>query len=163
MNERRILETLLAFAGIWMMIRQIPDYAGTLAALFSGSGGFVMAGREFFVLQGFHLAASGVIGLVLLASRKIVAAWIFPNPSTVTFSGEGLFSAGVAIVGIYFFVTGLSNLGLFAFLDSGAPARQRLLVSGTVSAFLGMVLFAASRIVAVLYRLLSSANEKSKP
>ena len=109
-ETRKLVESLVALAGIWLLFRQLPDYASTMYMMTHESQ---MGGPELITIQSIHFLASIFFGSILILARKLVSRWLVHENSTNQLQGQALVSAGVAIVSVYFILSGVTEIGQY--------------------------------------------------
>ena len=139
MQGRSLVESLLAVAGIWLVARQIPDYATSLLLMATGDLPVSGAGPSVLATQGIHFLVSAIAGLILIFSRKLLAEWFLPEEAKMQVGAEPLFAAGIGVVGVYFIISGALTLWQLMWPGSSYP-----LWSGILSMLLGLGLFFAT-------------------
>jgi hypothetical protein len=113
MNEtRKLVEALIALAGIWLLFRQLPDYASSLYLIIRGSEA-VASNPEFISIQSIHFVASVIFGATLILFRKRLASWLVPQEGEIQFQPQALVSVGVAIISVFFILSGVVALGQY--------------------------------------------------
>ena len=146
-SGRRLVEALLAVAGIWMLVRQIPDYITTIYVAAAGSLESVWSGPDVVSVQGLHFFVSAVLGTALLLARNVIARRLFPDLNDEALASDGILAAGVAIVGVYYAMSGLIDLSVLADWRPGPPADRSQLWFGAASAILGGLLFVSAGLI----------------
>ena len=147
-----LLESLLAAGGIWLMARELPDYA--TFAILALAGGLPVSGTGpgAFLTPTLHFFLSVVAGSLLIMLRRPIAAWVHPADSGGTVAGDGLLAAGLGVLSIYFIGTGAIALGrLIGPSDMGMDMDMDMgyqVWSGVVSIVVGTILFVGTRWIA---------------
>ncbi len=147
-SARRFLEALLILAGVWLLFRQLPDYAATLYVAFGNEdfASSVDRGRSpLLIMQGIYLAANVACGLLLIACRSLLARTLFPNElSGVSLESTSLIAAGTALIGTYFIISGVVELGAHFMLTRDLRSEPFVRWRGVFSLLAGLVLFLVS-------------------
>jgi hypothetical protein len=159
---RRFLEALLILGGIWLLFRQLPDYAATLyVAIFSSAwvSESDLGRTQLLILQSVHLGASVACGLLLIIMRSWLARSLMPGETRgVSLQSSALVAAGAALIGTYFIIWGFVELGTHYMLARDSRAEPFVRWRGVFSSTAGLVLFLLSawfgRVWAVLERRL---------
>lgn len=152
MDGRKIVESLLGVGGIWLLAKQLPDYATTLTATLSGRFSVSASPPTALLFQSVHFAVSFMAGGVLLLARKPIARWLHPEAGSAPTPGESVFAAGVGLLAIYFVVFGLLELGPFVWADMRFQERPDVMLRGSFSVALGVALFIASPWILCLWK-----------
>jgi hypothetical protein len=148
MEGRSLVESLLAAGGIWLMARELPDYATFAILALAGGLPVSGAGPGAFLTPTLHFFLSVAAGLLLIMLRRPIAAWVHPADSGGTVAGDGLLAAGLGVLSIYFIGTGAIALGrLIGPSDMGMDMGYQVW-SGVVSIVVGAILFAGTRWIA---------------
>lgn len=148
MEGRSLVESLLAAGGIWLMARELPDYATFAILALAGGLPVSGAGPGAFLTPTLHFFLSVAAGLLLIMLRRPIAAWVHPADSGGTVAGDGLLAAGLGVLSIYFIGTGAIALGrLIGPSDMGMDMGYQV-CSGVVSIVVGAILFAGTRWIA---------------
>lgn len=113
MNSRRLIESLLGVAGLWLIARSLPDYATTLALHWTGGLPVPDVGFDFFRLRSWQFFFTVLVGVGLIATRRPLARWLQPEGADVTLDPPSFLMAGIALLGIYFVVSGLTDLSQY--------------------------------------------------
>lgn len=112
---RRLIEALLVVAGLWLAVRQIPDYAASLYITFYGgvfAGGLDDGQVQMLLVQSIHFVVSVGTGAALFLSRRAIAWAAFPaETSGLAVSARALMAVGLGLMGAYFIVGGAIDLG----------------------------------------------------
>ena len=152
MGSRKLVESLLGVAGIWLVAYQIPAFATSIYLVASGEMPDSDLGPSLLKSQGFHFAATIITGVILLCTRKHIGRWLHPSDADVALSAQPIFAVGVALIAVVLMVSGLGSLSQF-FGWRGSGMEQPLLMwSGVASILLGVLLFLASPWVSRLWR-----------
>ena len=145
-----LLESLLAAGGIWLMARELPDYATFAILALAGGLPVSGAGPGAFLTPTLHFFLSVVAGSLLIMLRRPIAAWVADSGGTV--AGDGLLAAGLGVLSIYFIGTGAIALGrLIGPSDMGMDMDMDMgyqVWSGVVSIVVGTILFVGTRWIA---------------
>ena len=151
-NGRQIVEAVLAVLGIWLVVRNVPDYAVLLAFEARTSSVAPMGGSPI-TLQTVHLAASALTGALIVASRKRLAHWLYPETCAPE-TGWPSVSAGAAIVAVWSVLRGVVELATY-YVNSGS-ADVYLRNVGVISMLAGVLLFIAAPWIERLWRRLDA-------
>jgi hypothetical protein len=150
-NGRQTIEALLAVLGIWLVVRNVPDYA-VLLVLQSRVSAVAPTGPSPIVIQTIHLTASALTSALLIVSRKRVAQWLHPETGAQEPNWLSV-SAGAAVVAVYSILRGIVDLGTYyANSDSTLYLRS----TGVVSVLAGALLFIAAPWTERLWRRLNA-------
>jgi hypothetical protein len=145
MTGRPLVESLLAVAGIWLVARQFPDYAAFAILALSGALPVSGIAPGVFSTQALHFLWSVGVGGLLIFLRRPIARWIHPANSGETVSCQGLLTAGLGVLSIYFIGSGLIALGrLVGQIGMGIDMAFQAW-NGVVSILVGGVLFICAR------------------
>jgi hypothetical protein len=80
----------------------------------------------------------------LILGRRAFACWIEPDEAEAEIKVEPLLAVGIALVGVYFFVSGATSIALFVSFNSFGGMQSSAFWSGAISALLGLGLFLLS-------------------
>ena len=105
------------------------------------------------MLQTFHLTASVLTGALIIASRKRLARWLYPEASALETNWLSV-SAGAAIVGVYSVLRGIVDFGTYYINSGSADVYFRNV--GAVSILGGILLFIAAPWIERLWRRLDA-------
>ncbi len=108
MQTRSLVSALIAILGIWLLLRNAPDYTSSIFV--------ALTDREeipatFLWLHGLHLLINALFGALLIVLRNRLAHWLVPNEGETAVQARSFLSVGVAVVGIYFVTLGAISLG----------------------------------------------------
>ena len=146
-SVRRFLEALLILAGVWLVFRQLPDYAATLYVAFVNDDLASEVDRgssQLLIMQGIQLGASVACGLLLIACRTLLARTLFPSEvSGVSLASTSFVAAGSALIATYFIISGVVELGSHYML-TGVRSEPFLRWRGVFSLLAGVVLLLMS-------------------
>ncbi len=139
---RKLIESLLALAGIWLLFRQLPDYASTLYIMLQGS---IVGSPELIGIQSIHFFASVFFGAVLISARKFISRWLVREENNNQFQSQALVSVGVAIVSVFFVLSGVTELGqYYGVMQESNASNPYPLWKGIFSIASGLVAFVFS-------------------
>lgn len=141
-ETKTLISALLALAGIWLMLRQVPDYAATVYLIIVDSPD----GSSLLVpTQSIRFIASLLCGAFLVLGRRPLADWLVPSSQVTEHQPQSLLSVGVAIVAVYFLLSGLVALGQHvAFSRIQNISDEYVLWQGVFSIGTGVLMFVAS-------------------
>ncbi len=143
LDARRLLESLIALAGIWLLFRQLPDYVATMYVAFVDSE-TVQADR-FVAVQSIHFGASVFFGFLLIIVRKFVARWLTSDEVQASVQAEPMMAAGIAVVSLYFVLSGVVALGAhYVTTQMSNASNPYTLWQGVFSVVSGLLLFLLS-------------------
>ena len=145
-QTRQLSEALLAVAGVWLLIRQMPDYATSLYMGWSDpSLAHAPDAPNFLVIQGFHFFVSALLGSVLILGRKPISKWVTPNRPEHDSTAGVLISIGAAVIGIFYLAAGVITLGTYyAIYEKLGSTSPNMFWRGFFSVGVGIFLFAVS-------------------
>lgn len=152
-QTRQLSEALLAVTGIWLLVRQMPDYAVSSYMIWSQpSWAQVPDAPNVLVIQGMHFLVSALIGLVLLFGRKPISRWLGLGQSANEAGSGALIAIGAAVIGVFFVADGGVTLGTYyATLEQSESTgqmlgsnRPRMFWDAWFSVGTGVLLFAVS-------------------
>lgn len=155
LDARKLVEALLAVAGIWLLFRQLPDYTATLYVAFFSED---VSRGPLLAIQSIHFAASIVFGFLLIAGRSPIARRLTPAGSQASIGRSAIVAAGTAVVATYFMISGVIELGTSYMTASRLPNEPFLLWRGIFSFVSGLLLFLCSASCARLWSLLERRN-----
>lgn len=145
-QTRQLSEALLAVAGIWLLVRQVPDYTTSLYVSWSQPSWAQTPGApNFLTIHGLHFLISALIGLALVLGRKPISRWLTPSQSTNEATGDVLIAIGIAIIGVFYAAEGGITLGTYyASLEQLSSTHSNMFWNGCFSVGMGVFLFAFS-------------------
>jgi hypothetical protein len=143
MASRKLVESLLGVAGIWLLLRQIPDYATTLLLVATGEVREPGVGPSMLAFQSLHFAASVLTGFALLFARKSLAKWLHPGDSESSVQAQPVLAFGVTLLGLYFFIAGILKVAEYFARRATVSVEPYLLWVGIASSVLGTLMFMA--------------------
>ena len=152
MQGRNLIGSLLAVIGVWLIVREIPDYVTSLYLTFAEVGPVSAAGPSVIMTQSLHFILSAATGLALIIVRRRLASWLQPDDSIADFGAEPLFAAGVAILGLYFTVTGLVVLGQLFAIGEGLGDQSYAVWSSIISVVVGLFVLLIAPLLTRLWR-----------
>lgn len=134
------------------------------AALYFELGGYDGETQDqrpsMVVFQLVRFAASGMVGVLLIAARKLIARSLFRESHEYSFDEGRLVSVGVAIIAIYFVVSGLVVLGDYFAEYSRGFGEPFLVLRGSVTVGLGLLLLVGAPWVARLWGMLMKKSRQ---
>ncbi len=159
LETRRLTESLIAIAGIWLVFRQLPDYAATFYMLLSEnqlSSDIPSPQRAIFTTaQSVQFVSSLCAGIFLVTLRKVLARWLVPESQEEVIGTDGLLAVGIAIISFFFILSGIVSLGQYLAEYGTAETNNTFLYwNGIFSIALGVISFLFSVGIARLWRLL---------
>lgn len=153
MAARRLVEALIGVSGIWLVARQIPDYMASAAIALTSSDPVPQA--QVLFVQSVHFLTGLVLGFVLVSARKGFALWFAPDESDIDANAGALLAVGVAIVSVYFMLSGVVALGEYLGLRATSDAENPYLVWRAAFAIGGgLLMFAFSVRIGRIWRVL---------
>jgi len=143
LDARRLVESLIALAGIWLLFRQLPDYIATIYVAFIDSE--TVQADHFIAVQSIHFGASVFFGLLLIVVRKSVARWLTLDEVQAPVQAEPMMAAGIAVVSSYFVLSGVVALATH-YVTTQMPnvSNPYILWQGVFSVVGGLLLFFSS-------------------
>lgn len=159
LETRRLTESLIAIAGIWLVFRQLPDYAASSYILLTEnqlSSDIPSSQRAIFTtVQTVQFVSSLCAGVFLVILRKVLARWLVPESQERAIGTDGLLAVGIAIISFFFILSGIVNLGQYLAAYGHAETNNTFLYwDGIFSIALGVISFLFSVGIARLWRLL---------
>ena len=152
-QTRSLVSALIGLLGLWLVFRQVPDYASSLIIALSGREEIP---ADLLSLYGVHFAVTAVFGVVLILLRGRLARWLVPAESVTSFEGRSLIAIGVAVVGVYFVALGAISLGeSFAVEQTTNRSNPYLFWRGIIAVGVGLFLFVGSVRISRLWALLA--------
>lgn len=152
-QTRSLISALIGLLGVWLILRQVPDYASSLFIALSGREEIP---TDLLSLYGAHFAVTAVFGIVLILLRGRLARWLVPADSVTSFQERSLIAIGVAVVGAYFVALGAISLGeSFAVEQSTHSSNPYLFWRGIIAVGVGLSLFVGSVGISRLWALLA--------
>lgn len=152
-HTRSLIEALFAVAGIWLVVKQLPDFVSSFTVIGYETR---ISVEQIIKHQGLHLATNILLGSLLIFLRKKLANWLVSNEESSAYSSSELVGVGVAIVGAFLFSKGLFAVSIHLIINSHSPsASQYELWSGVLYALIGLLLFCFSHGIASLWAVLS--------
>ena len=155
-QTRQLCEALFAVIGIWLLIRQLPDYATSFYVAWANpSATQTQSGLDFLAIRGIHFSVSLAVGITLIFARERLSRWLAPHQDANRIGSTALISVGVAMLGIYKLADGLVIFGTYyvVYHDSGLRAEEPL-IRGGLSVAIGVLLFISSVSIARLWSVL---------
>lgn len=145
MQGRTLVESLLAVGGIWLMAREIPDYATFAILTLSGTLPVSAAGPGSVSTQALHFCLNVAVGACLILMRRPIARRVHPADSNGTVSGRGLLPAGLGVLAIYFIASGTIALGRLLGQNATGMDLRFQIWNGVVSMLVGVILLVCTR------------------
>lgn len=152
-NTRSIVSALLAVAGIWLLVRHIPEaIASTIVFGLEG----IASPVSIVAVHATNFLASAAVGALLIATREKVSAWLAPHEASIEVNASIAVSVGIAILGSYFLAKGFQSIGLHFVNVSNSGTHS--LYSGVSSTIIGIALFLASGSIGRLWQLIQQVR-----
>jgi hypothetical protein len=153
--SRNLVEALIAIVAIWLLVRQVPDYGSTIYLLAATAGDDSYRQNYLAEVQSIHFGVSVLVGLLLLAVRRRIGAWLVPGSDKIDSTATSLVAVGVALLGVYFVGAGVLSVANYAVVVRNVPNNDNFgLRSGTISIILGVLLFVVSVSLSKLWAML---------
>lgn len=141
-ETKALISAISALAGVWLMLRQLPDYAATVYIVIVDSPN---GSSPLVPTQSIRFIASLLCGALLVFGRRSLADWLVPNSQVTEHQPQALLSVGVAIVAVYFFLSGLVALGQHVALNRVQNmSNEYVLWQGLFSIGTAILMFVAS-------------------
>ena len=151
-QTRSVIEASLALLGLWLLLWKIPGFASSVYITLTGIDEVPPRMLEY---HGVHLIGHGLVGLLLITLRSKVAAWLVPVDSSTWFQPSIFVSCGTAVVGIYFFASGITSLGeSFGGQQAASSSNPYLWWRGIFACATGVALFVFSAGIGRLWSLI---------
>jgi len=145
MEGRSLVESLLAVGGIWLIARELPDYATFAILTLTGGLPVSGAGPGALLTPTLHLLLSVATGALLILLRRPIAARVHPGAPGGTVAGDGLLASGLGVLAIYFIGAGIIASGrLIGHSGMGMEIGSGIW-NGVVSIGVGAILFVGTR------------------
>ena len=159
LETRRLTESLIAISGIWLVFRQLPDYAATFFMLLSEnqlSSDISSPQRAIFTtVQTVQFVSSLCAGGFLVTLRKVLARWLVPESHEKVIGTDGVLAVGIAIISFFFILSGIISLGQYMAAYGATETNNIFLYwNGIFSIAFGVISFLLSVGIARLWRLL---------
>ena len=149
------VSALFALAGLWLMLRQAPDFAATIYLIFVNSPD--STSPTLIPVQTIRFTTSVLAGALLLFGRKRLTDWVAPQPHSQEHEPQALLAVGVAIISVYFVLDGFVSLGQhIALKQAPAMSNDYILWQGLFSIITGTVGFIFSVGISRVWALLRS-------
>ncbi|TLU61086.1 hypothetical protein FE810_15550 [Thalassotalea litorea] len=107
-SNNKLSETLITLLGIWLIVSPLPDFFANIFAISSYDYG--ESGNQMRWLSIIHLATKVFCGFALIFSRAKIVSYLGLNIDSPSDS-RNLLSAGIFLLGVYFFLNGFVALG----------------------------------------------------
>lgn len=107
-SSKKLAETLIAFMGIWLIVKPIPDFIATLLSLsyFSSYNG----NEVIFAPQVFFVVVNCICGALLIASRKKLVQ-LLGLEAELKSTTRALLIVSMVLLGVYFILNGIVAFG----------------------------------------------------
>lgn len=141
-----LVAAVFAIAGVWLILRPLPDYAATVYLIIVDSPD---GSSALIPTQSIRFVTSLFSGALLVFGRCRLANWLVPESRVVDYQSQALLSVGVAVVAVYFTLSGLVALGQhIVLMRIQNVSNDYVLWQGLFSTAIGISMFVASVSVA---------------
>ncbi|MCC5854018.1 MAG: hypothetical protein JJU30_14375 [Alkalimonas sp.] len=151
MQTRTLISSLIALLGIWLLLRQAPDFASSMYIVLTETE---HVPPSILKLHAMHLSVNFLIGVFLILLRDKLAGWLAPNESGVKVFFRLFLAVGTSLMGVYFIAQGVVSLGeSLGNKDLNFGENPYLYWRGIFSLIVGVILFIGSASISRLWAL----------
>ena len=157
LQSRNFVEALIAVMAIWLIVREIPEFAISQFALPFVDAQFQNANWKANEIT--HFSVSLLMGVLLLVLRRRLGAWLVSDSDIDAPLATSLVAVSTALIGVYFVASGLATLVTFLVnLNYDREISMHYLGTGVGFLIAGVLVFAVSSNVTQLWAALRGKN-----